>query len=76
MTHSKNMDDVKLNLTSPTNITDISSYQTVKALTLKGKDLVNNELLNTFTAFTFFVFYLDKFRSLPISMINIRFLVI
>jgi hypothetical protein len=48
--HSEKMDDVKLDLTSPRNITDISSYQTAGALTLKAKDLVNNELLNTFTA--------------------------
>jgi hypothetical protein len=48
--HSEKMDDVKLDLTSPRNITDISSYQTAGALTLKAKDFVNNELLNTFTA--------------------------
>jgi hypothetical protein len=45
--HSENMSDVKLDLTSPRNITDISSYQTAGALTLKVKDLVNNELLST-----------------------------
>ena len=70
------MDDAKLNLTSPTNITDISSYQTVKALTLKAKDFVNNELLNTFTAFTFFVFYLNKFWSLPIFMISVIIMIV
>lgn len=48
MMHSENMSDVKLDLTSPRNITDISSYQTANSLTLKAKDLVNNELLNTF----------------------------
>ena len=37
MVYSENMDDVKLNLTSPRNITDISSYQTAEALTLKAK---------------------------------------
>ena len=40
MMHSENMSDVKLDLTSPRNITDISSYQTANSLTLKAKDLV------------------------------------
>jgi hypothetical protein len=48
--HSENMSDAKLDLTSPRNITDISSYQTAGALTLKAKDLVNNELLKTLPA--------------------------
>ena len=40
MAHSESMDDVKLNLTFPRNITDISSYQTPEALTLKAKKLL------------------------------------
>jgi hypothetical protein len=37
MSHSENMDDAKLNLTSSRNITDTYSYQTAKTLTLKAR---------------------------------------